>query len=136
MGQNQVIPVTIVAGCCNDQSRFKQTSSVYALGIILNDVMLRNIIYPGYDFALPVAFSAQDGDIHFIGAGFWVRVVKDIMVAMALFAAWSIGIAHEQSLPVYAPGVVGHRLGVTNTAIDRLKIVGMWKSLISCIGVA
>ena len=64
------------------------------LGIIFYNVMLRNVVCPGYYLSLPVTCPAKDGDIHFIGTGKRVGVVKDIMMPMALLTAGCIGIIH------------------------------------------
>ena len=72
MGKYQVISMTVVAGGCYDQSRFKQTSSMYTLCVILNNIVFSDIIHPGYNFTFPVTFAAQERDVHFIGAGIWI----------------------------------------------------------------
>jgi hypothetical protein len=106
VGQNQVVPVAIVAGGGDDKSGFKQTSSVDALGVVFHNIMFRRIVYPGYNLALPVTFPAKERNIHLEGTGFRVGIVQDIMVSMALLAARGIGIIHQEGLSVNAPGVI------------------------------
>jgi hypothetical protein len=58
------------------------------------------------------------------------------MVTMALFAARGIGIIHKKRLSVNSPCVICHGLCVTASAIDRIKVIRMWKTLICCIRMA
>jgi hypothetical protein len=62
--------------------------------------------------------------------------VKDIMMAVTLFAAGRIGIISQQSLSMDTSHIVCQLLGVTGSAIDRFQIIGMGKSFICCIGMA
>jgi hypothetical protein len=68
MGQHQVVAVTVVAGRCNDQARFKQAPAMDALGIVFHDVVFRYIVYSRHYFTFSVAPSAEIGDIHLVGA--------------------------------------------------------------------
>jgi hypothetical protein len=66
--QNLVVSVTIIAGRSNDETLPEQTFTVYALGIVSQDVSLGYVVYPCYGRTFPVAFPAQDRNIHFVGA--------------------------------------------------------------------
>ncbi len=68
MGKHQVVAMTVVTGGRNYQSGFKQAPAMNPLGIVLNNIVLGDIIYPGHYFAFFVAPSAEVGDIHLIGA--------------------------------------------------------------------
>ena len=86
--------MAVVASGCYHQTRFKEAFAMNALGVILHDIMLRYIVGPGHYFALPVACSTEDGDIHFIGTGFRICVMQDVVVAMTLLATGGMGIIH------------------------------------------
>jgi hypothetical protein len=107
-----------------------------ALGIVLHDIVLRDIIYPGHNLTLPVTFATQVRDVHLIGTGFGIGMMEDVMVTMTLFAAGSMRVIHEQGLTVNPSYIIFHLKGMAVTAIDRLQVIGMRKSLIRCVGMA
>ena len=92
MGKHQVVAMTIVTGGSNNQSGFKQAPAMNPLGIILNNIVFGDIIYPGHYFALFVASAAEVGYIHLISARFSIGVVQDIVMAMTFSAAGSMGV--------------------------------------------
>ena len=75
MGKHQVVAVTIVTGGSNNQSGFKQAPAMNPLGIVLNNIVLGDIIYPGHYFALFVASTTKEGDVHLIGTRFGIAVM-------------------------------------------------------------
>jgi hypothetical protein len=58
MGKYQVVAMAVVTGCCDNQTRFKETPSMDSLGVVFNDIVFRYIISPRHNFSLAVAFSA------------------------------------------------------------------------------
>ena len=136
MGKHQVVAVTIVTGGSNNQSGFKQAPAMNTLGIVLNNIVLGDIIYPCHYFAFFVTSSAEVRDIHLIGARFSIAVMENIMMAVTLFAAGRIGVIPQQRLSMGPSDIVCQLLGVTGSAIDRFQIIGMWKSFISRISMA
>ena len=136
MGQYQVIAMTVITGGSNHKSGLKQTPAMDTLGIILNNIMLGDIIYPGNYLTLFVASAAKVGDIHLIGARFGIAVMEYIMMTVALFTVGRMCVICQQSLSVDPSSVFGHLNGMARSAIDRFQIVGMWKSFICRIGMA
>ena len=62
------------------------------LGIVLDNIVLGDIIYPGNYFTFFVTSSTEVGDIHFIGTRFGIAVVENIVVTVTLFTAGCIWI--------------------------------------------
>jgi len=58
MWKYQVVAMAVVACCCDNQTRFKETPSMDSLGIVFNDIVFRYIINPCHNFSLAVACSA------------------------------------------------------------------------------
>ena len=133
MRKHKVISVAVVAGCSNNQAGLKKTPAMYALGIIFYNIVFRDIIYPGNNFSLLVAFTAEEGDVHFIGTGIWIRIVQNIVVAMAFFAAGCVRIILQQSLTMDPTPVICHGIRMANTTVYRIQIIRMGKTLISRI---
>jgi hypothetical protein len=106
MRQHQVVAMAIVARGSYDQSGLKKPAPVYTLGVVLHNVVLGHVIYPGNHFSFPVASSAKKGYVHFIGAGVGVGIMKNIVIAVTLLAAGGVGIIHEQGLSVHSPLVI------------------------------
>ena len=125
--------MTVVTGGCYDQAGFEKAPSMDALGIVLHNIMLRYIIHPGHHFAFPVTGPAKDGDIHFIGARFWICIRQNIMMPVALLTTVCIVVIHQQGLSVNAPHVVFHLAGMAVAAIHRIQILGMGEALIGGI---
>jgi len=107
---------------------------MYALGVILNNIVLSYIINPGYYFTFPVTFATQVRDIHFISAGIRICTGQDIVLAVTLLAAGCIGIISQQSLSVYPPDVIVQLLGMAVAAIDRIQIICMRETFVCRIG--
>jgi hypothetical protein len=68
MGKNEVVSVAIIACCCDDETLPEETFTVYTLGIVAQDIPLGYVIYPCYRCTFPVAFPAQNRNIHFVRA--------------------------------------------------------------------
>ena len=84
--------MAVITGGSNHQSCFKQAPAMDTLGIVLDNIVLGDIIYPCHYFAFLVASSAEVGDIHLIGARFGIGVVQDIVVPVTFFTAGCIRI--------------------------------------------
>ena len=106
MWKYEVIAIAVVAGCCYNQPRFKQSPSMDALGVVFNDIVFGHIVGPCHNFPFTVTRPAQNGDVHFIGAGSRVAIVQDVVMTVALFAAWSIGVILQERLSVYTLYIV------------------------------
>jgi len=65
--EHQMVAVTIIAGGRDDQSLFKKSFSMDTFGVIGQNILLRDVVYPGYRGVLAVTFTAQEWDIHLIG---------------------------------------------------------------------
>ena len=87
-----MITVTVVTGGCDNKTGFEQAPSVNTLGVILHNIMFRDIIGTSHNFSLPVTGATKDGDIHFIGAGSRIGIMQDVMMAMTFFTAGRIRI--------------------------------------------
>jgi hypothetical protein len=136
MWQDQVVAMAVVAGGCHDKASLEQASPMDALGVVLHHIVLGDIVNTGHHFAFPVALSTQEGNVHFVGAGVGIRVMFDIMMSMAFFAAGCIGIVLQKGLAMNAPGIVGHGPLMAETAIHGIQVIGMRKSLVGCIHMA
>lgn len=73
IGQDQMIPMTVVAGSCNQQTLLEQTVSVDALAVVLQDIVFTDIVDPCHRRSFPVALPAQAGYIQFVSTGGAVR---------------------------------------------------------------
>jgi hypothetical protein len=63
-----MIPMAIIACGRYDQSSLKKPFSMDALRVICQNVMLGNIVNPCNWRTFPMAFTTENGNIHFIGA--------------------------------------------------------------------
>ena len=128
--------MTVVTCGGNHQSGFKQTPAMDTLCIVLNNIVLGDIIYPGHNFPFFVASSAEVGDIHLIGARFGIAVMEYIVVTMTFFAAGCIRVIPQQRLSMGPSDIVCQLLGVADSAIDWFQIISMGKTFICRICVA
>jgi hypothetical protein len=128
-----VVPVTVVAGGSDDQTRFKEPPSMNALCVVLDDVVFRNFIDPGNMFSFAVTTATEKGNICFIGAGVGIGIVKNIMVPVTFIAAGRMGIVHQQGLSVDPAPVFIGRSCVAVSAIHRFEPLSMGQSFIVCI---
>ena len=110
---------------------------MYALAIVFEDIMLWNIICPGYRSPFPVTLSAQKGDIHFIGTGSRIGIMVDVMVTMTLLAAGGVWVIFQKSLAMNPPDIINHLVVVTASAFNRIKSasIHVGKIIVVCIRV-
>jgi hypothetical protein len=91
MGKDEMVSVTVIAGGCDDQSLFEQPCSVNALGIVGQDIFFRDIVNAGNRRSLTVAFSTENGNIHFVGLRPDVTGGKNRVFAVTFAAGGGIG---------------------------------------------
>jgi len=100
VGKDEMVAVTVIASGSDDQTLLEQSSAVYALGIIGQDVPFGNIVDTGHRGTLAVTFSAQDRNIHFVSLRPDIAGRKDRVFTMALAAGRRIGRVPLEGSPV------------------------------------
>jgi hypothetical protein len=136
MGKDKVVAVTVVAGGGHDQALLEQSLAVNALGIIRQDVSFRNVVHTGDRGSFPVAFSAENWDIHFVCSGLDVGVRKDIVISVTLAAGRGIWSPAFQSLSVDSGKKFLTRSIMADPAVDSFEPFGVGELLDFCIHVA
>ena len=91
MWKDKVISMTVVARRCNDETTLEQALPVDTLRIVAQDVMFWNIVDTRNWSSFPVAFAAENRDVHLVGAGFDVAGREDVVLTMAFTASGGIG---------------------------------------------
>jgi hypothetical protein len=69
VGKHQVVSMAIVTGGRHDQTFLEKSVPMDALAVVFQDIVLGDVIDPGYWCTFPVAFATQDRNVHFIGPG-------------------------------------------------------------------
>jgi hypothetical protein len=127
VGKNEVVSVAIVACGGDDESPLKQTFSVNALGIVVQNIFFRNIVGSGDGSSFPMTFPAKKRDIHFVGEGIGILLGQDVVAPVTLGTGWGIGFFFGQRLSVDARVEVFIRITMTVAAFHGSQFFGMGK---------
>ena len=123
--QDQMGAVTVGARRRHDEPLLEQTDAVDALGVVLDDVVLPDVVVAGHRRAFPVAASAQVGHVHLVGDRLGVLGRADVVGAVAFAAGGGEGGFPVQGLTVDAGVEVHLRVVVAGAAAHRLQILGV-----------
>ncbi|MBA7618022.1 hypothetical protein ES703_25341 [subsurface metagenome] len=125
----EVISVTVVACGCHDQALLEQSLAVNALGVVGKDVPFWNVVNSGYGRSFSVAFSAENGDVHFVCSGLDVGGRKDVVFSVTFIAARGIRSSPLQSLSVDSGKKFLIRLIMADPAVHSFESFGMGELL-------
>jgi len=100
VGEDEMVPVAVVARGRNGQASFEQAFAVDALGIVAQDLSFRNVVDTGDRRPLSMARSAEERDVHFVGFRPDVRGGQNIVVAVTFLAGGGVWGSSFESLAV------------------------------------
>jgi hypothetical protein len=121
--QDHVVAVTVVAGGSNDQAAPEQSLAVDALGIIAQDIVFRDIVNPGDGGAFPVAFPAENRNVHLVSAGVYVRGRQDVVITVTFGAGGRVGCVSLQGAAMDAGQELLVRVFMTDPAGDLFQFL-------------
>lgn len=124
-----MISVTVVACGCHDQALLEQSLAVNALGVVGKDVPFWNVVNSGYGRSFSVAFSAENGDVHFVCSGLDVGGRKYEVISVTFIAARGIRSSPLQSLSVDSGKKFLIRLIMADPAVHSLESFGVGELL-------
>ena len=125
VGQDVVGGVAGNAICRNDQSLLEQRLAVNALGIVLNDVVLINLPLGLDRGALAVALSADERYFQRSHGGKPILDRQDIVIAVAVHAMRSQGIASGDGFAVQGVLVLLLLVAVAGATLDARQRGGV-----------
>ena len=109
---------------------------MHALGVILEDISLRDIIHPVYRRPLAVAFPTHKWNVDLICARFLIAWRKDLVLAVAFRTGGRIHETFLQCLAMNARVKIFLGIGMAITALDSGQVFGMGKVFYICVFVA
>src|ERR1017187_2334632 len=105
------------------------------VGVVSQDVRLRDVMGLADVGVFAVATAAEAGDLHGGGASLGVRREQAVVRPVAGFAAGRGVVAARRGLRVEAGGVLGLLLGVARAAIHFGQLFGMREFFLGGLGV-
>jgi len=136
VGQNEVRSMATGANRRDDQATAEQALAMDAFGVVLQDLVLRDVVSKLDGSAFVVTAAAQEGDLGDRGGRAGIGRPQDVVSSVTIRAARGQRVTAPRRLPVQAFGMLLCFIGVARAAINRLELFGMGKLLSSQISVA
>src|SRR5208337_3734401 len=136
VGQNEVRSMATGANRRDDQATAEQALAMDAFGVVLQDLVLRDVVSKLDGSAFVVTAAAQEGDLGDRGGRTGIGRPQDVVSSVTIRATRGQRVTASRRLPVQAFRKLLCFIGVARAAVNRLELFGMGKLLSSQVSVA